>query len=344
LPVAAVAVLALTGHIQIWHIYAMGVILGLAAFMFWSNLAALAQELTESHDVVPVNALVMGGAQAGWMLAGALVGFLYQHIGLGGVLALDACSYALSAGLMFALRKGKHLVRHEARAASPESPFSLVEFNREFIAGLRYTLSHSRVLLMGGVSAIFTAAMMSQNVLTAPLNMKILRTGSYGFGFCNAGWSLGAIFASGYAGTALRHGGKELRVLWVALLLCGLACAGLPYSVFLAVAVAFYYVMGAGRALAGVGVSSALMREVPKVLMGRTQNVFTFAGIVLQLILTMGVGWLAERFSLISGFFLVGGAYGLAGLLAWLASRHPPLPAPGEIEAPVFTHVEPAEM
>lgn len=336
--VATVALLAFSGGIHVWHIYAMGVVLGLGAFVFWPNMAALTQETVTAPDVVALNALVMGGAQAGWMIAGGMVGFLYAHIGLAGVLALDASSYAVSALLFFRLRKGKHLV-HQGQAP----PLSVRAFNREFAAGARYALAQRRVLIFGAVSALFTAAMMSQNVLTAPLNRYILKSGAAGFGFCNAGWSLGAIISSGLAGTWLRHGRKEVRGLWMALILAGLACTGLPYSPLLAVAVALYFVMGLGRGLAGIAVSSALMYEVPKELMGRTQNVFTFAGIVLQLAMTMAVGWLSEHFSLATGFFVVGGAYLAAGLMAVSVAQEPApsrlVPAP----EPVPVHVEPAE-
>lgn len=337
--VAAVALLAFRGQVHLWPIYAMGVVLGLGAFMFWPNMAALTQEMVTARDVVPVNALVMGGAQAGWMIAGSMVGFLYRSLGLGGVLAMDAASYALSALLLLRLRRGKHLVYHEDDGAA----LAMRSFLQEFAAGLRYTLERRRVLIFGTVSALFTAAMMSQNVLTAPLNRYILRSGAAGFGFCNAGWSLGAILSSGFAGTALRHGRKEVKLLWIALIVAGLACAGLPYSAVLAVAVALYFVMGSGRGLAGIAIGSALMHEVPKKLMGRTQNVFTFAGIVLQLLLTMAVGWLSEHFSLALGFFVVGGAYLAGGLLSISVAREP---APTRLVSPlepVVAHVEPAE-
>jgi MFS family permease len=347
LAVAAVSLLAITGHVQVWHVYAMGVVLGLGAFMFWSNISALTQEFVEGQDVVPVNAMVMGGAQAGWALAGSVVGFLYAHIGLGGLLALDASSYAISAALMYTLRHGKHLVRHEGipGAPDPAAPFSLRAFNRDFREGLRYVFSQRRVLLLGSVSSLFTAGMMSQNVLTAPLNMKILNTGAAGFGYCNAGWSLGAILASGYAGSKLRHGPGILTALWMALLLGGVACVASPYARVLALVVFFYFLMGAGRGIGGIGVSSGLMHEVPKPLMGRTQNVFTFVGIALQLVLTMGVGWLSEHVSLALGFAFVGSSYFAASLLAWIVAREPAPPAvpPGEEEL-VFPHAEPAEL
>ena len=50
--------------------------------------------------------------------------------------------------------------------------------------------------------------------------------------------------------------------------------------------------------------------------MGRTQNVMNFTGIVLQLALTMGVGWLAEHSTLASAFHLIATFYLVAGILA----------------------------
>ncbi len=59
----------------------------------------------------------------------------------------------------------------------------------------------------------------------------------------------------------------------------------------------------------------------------------------------MGVGWLSEHLSLVSGFYLVGASYFAAGILAWMVTRIPAPPViPPEEEEPVFTHAEPAEL
>jgi len=315
--VAVVAVLAFAERVEVWHIYAMGIMLGLGAFMFWPNMAALTQELVESEDVVPLNALVMGTAQGGWMIAGAVVGFLYQRIGLAGTLAMDAATYVISVFLMLSLRRGKRLVHSES------VPLSIGQFNRDFVAGLRYVASQMRVLILGAVSALFTAAMMSQNVVTAPFSKKILHAGAAGFGFCNAGWSLGAITSSALTGTLLRQGSGHLSFLAVSLILAAAACGVLPHFGIVAVGVALYFVMGAGRGMAGVSVSSSLMHEVPKQLMGRTQNVINFSSIVFQLALTMAVGWLCEQISLAMGFYVLASVYLVAGVLATIVTRIP---------------------
>src|SRR5436305_13565898 len=48
--------------------------------------------------------------QGGWLIAGSIVGFVYNHIGLGGVLLIDVSSYVVSFLCYFAVRKGRHVV------------------------------------------------------------------------------------------------------------------------------------------------------------------------------------------------------------------------------------------
>src|SRR5260370_16323286 len=50
--------------------------------------------------------------QAGLMLAGAFVGFTYEHAGLGGILGIDGTTYLVSAFCLFRLRRGYFHPRH----------------------------------------------------------------------------------------------------------------------------------------------------------------------------------------------------------------------------------------
>ena len=64
--------------------------------MFWPTITALIQELTPGEEYVHANTFLMAGIQGGFFMAGAIVGFVYNHIGLGGVLVIDVCSYVVS--------------------------------------------------------------------------------------------------------------------------------------------------------------------------------------------------------------------------------------------------------
>ena len=91
LVVLAVAILALTGAARLWQVYAMSVLVAAGFWMFWPTMNALIQELTPESQFAQANSFILAGFQGGWLIAGAIVGFVYNHIGLGGVfLHLDA--------------------------------------------------------------------------------------------------------------------------------------------------------------------------------------------------------------------------------------------------------------
>ena len=325
LSVAFVAWLFWTGHGQLWHVYAMGVVLGIGGFIYWPTLSALIQELVEANEAIGVNALLMGAAQSGWMIAGTIVGFLYGRTGLAGILAIDAASYLVSATMYYRLRRGKNLDYRKKLAAEPVLPFA-----REMAAGVHYVMDHKPVLILATAAAIFQAAMMSQNVLTAPLNDKILHSGAFGYGMCAAGWSLGAILGSMAAGVAFRKQGRANQVIWMALAVMGSTALALPFSGILTIAMVLYFFMGSGRGFGGVGVGTALMHEVPKHVMGRTQNLISFVGILLQIVMTGAVGWLSDNVGLAKGFMVLGGGYLAASAFSYRIRHHQPAIAVAE--------------
>ena len=91
--ILTIAILALTHRVHLWQLYAMTMLVSVGFWMFWPTLNALVQELTPEDKLLDSNSLMLAAVQGGWMLAGALVGFMYNHIGLGGVLLIDAASY-----------------------------------------------------------------------------------------------------------------------------------------------------------------------------------------------------------------------------------------------------------
>src|SRR5262249_7189803 len=81
--ILVVAILALTGRAETWHIYLMNTLVAAGFWMFWPTINALIQELTPGAAFVQSNTMLLAGVQGGWMGAGALVGLPYNHIRLG---------------------------------------------------------------------------------------------------------------------------------------------------------------------------------------------------------------------------------------------------------------------
>ena len=92
--IAVVAILAFQHRVQVWQLYLMNTLVAAGFWMFWPTITALIQELTPDGQFVQSNTFLLAGVQGGWLIAGSVVGFMYDHIGLGGVLTdrrFDLC-------------------------------------------------------------------------------------------------------------------------------------------------------------------------------------------------------------------------------------------------------------
>lgn len=324
--ILAVALLAFRNQVQVWHLYAMGTLVSAGFWMFWPTITALVQELSPDSEFVGANTLLLAGVQGGWMIAGAIVGFVYERIHLGGVLALDAATYAVSLTCYFAVRKGKVTVKR------PEPPSHVAgdawtRYVHELREGIHFLRDKRHVVLLGISWAIFLAGMMTQGVTTAPLSDRILHAGALGYGWLNGGWAIGAFTSALYAPLFIRRLRGRLGVV-CAMAMLALSLTVAPFSGSLAIAVMCYAVMGSGRGLAGVGISSTMMEMVPKHFMGRVQNTFFFLGTLLQLVSSVAVGAIAEHVSLPLAFSVIGLMYGISAITAaW------PAAAPAKVTA-----------
>src|SRR5258708_12484074 len=109
-----VSILAFAGKVKVWEFYVMNTVVGAGFWMFWPTITALIQELTPGEEFVHANTFLLAGIQGGWLIAGSIVGFVYNHIGLGGVLLIDFSTYLVSFLLYLGVRKGRHVVPRPA--------------------------------------------------------------------------------------------------------------------------------------------------------------------------------------------------------------------------------------
>jgi predicted MFS family arabinose efflux permease len=319
----SVATLALTHHIRLWQVYAMNILVAVGFWMFFPTVNALIQELTPDNKMLDSNSILLAAFQGGWLMAGAVVGFVYNRIGLGGVLLIDSASYLVSMACVFMVRKGRVTVSRPPSETGKRAAVlgPVPRYLHELREGYRYLGKNRRVLLIGIAWALFIAAMMTQGVLSAPLSDRILRGGAVGYGWLNAGWAIGAFISVFYAsGFIRRHGVNRSVMLTMGLIALSLFL--LPVSRWLGVAVTIYFIMGSCRGAGGIALSSEMMELVPRHFTGRVQNTFAFVASSLQICTALLVGEAAHRDGLIYGFWMVGAMYVGAALAAWLPIRH----------------------
>src|ERR1700676_725014 len=104
--VLVAAYIAWSGHLQLWHLYAMTLITGVGSAMYWATVNALVQEVIPPSQFTGANAAVLVGVQSGMLIAGSVVGFLYDRAGIAGILFIDGLTYFASAFCIYCVRSG----------------------------------------------------------------------------------------------------------------------------------------------------------------------------------------------------------------------------------------------
>lgn len=332
--VLGTAYIAWHGQLQLWHLYAMTLVTGVASAMYWATVNALVQEVIPPSQFTAANAAVLIGVQSGLLLAGAFVGFTYDRAGLAGILAIDGATYFVSAYCLYKVRSGyvspregnKYREYSEATEATAEAlatgenpevaeaGLSLAVYS-DLREGLHYLKDQPLVRALGFTHSILMAGVVSANVVLVALTSDVLHAGARGLGYLESGWAAGAI-VGGLIATQLRN---DLRLALYVAAFAGLALGHMaaPFIVFLAAASVLQGIFGLCRALGGVVAQSALMSIVPRHFMGRTQSAMAVLTTALQLAMCVSLGWVAERAGIVAGYTLLALLYAGATLTAF---------------------------
>ena len=332
--VLAIAAIAWRAHLQLWHLYLMTLITGTGSAMYWANVNALVQEVIPPSQFTGANATVLVGVQTGMLLAGTFVGSFYDNFGIAGILFIDGLTYFVSAYCLWSLRSGyvsprdhrqyprEYSESSEATAQAleagenpevAEAGLSLSVYS-DMKEGFGYLREQSVVLALGITHALLMASIVSSNVVLVALANDILHSGARGFGFIEAGWAIGAIIG----GLITSQLPQRLRLPLYVAAIAGMAIGhvAIPFVTFLVGAVVLQTTFGFFRALSGIVAQSSLMAIVPKHFMGRTQSAFAIFATVMQLAMSFSLGWIAQRFSIATGFFLLALLYSAATVTA----------------------------
>ena len=316
--VLTVALLVLFHRSHMWELYFMNIIISIGFWLFWPTINALIQELSHEDQLASSNSLLMAGVQGGWLMAGAFVGFVYNHIGLGGVLLIDFATYVVSFLCYFGVRQGRHVVKH------PEDNFNMPEhvagdalkrYFHEMRESFTFIRQRRAVILMGAAWSLFLAGMLTQAVTTSPISDRILHKGAVGYGWLNFGWAMGAFISVAYAARSTSRMGAR-RAVTLCMTILAVCSFLMGTSKILLLSIFLFFLMGSGRGWGGIAITTDMMQRVPKQLMGRVQNTFYFLGTGLQIFTALLVGYVAHHIGLARGLAIIGGLYAVGAVAA----------------------------
>jgi MFS family permease len=296
---ATLAVLALTGVVELWMVYALALALGLVTVLDSPARQAFVGEMVEPVDYVNAQALNSTVHNAGRLVGPAVAGLLIATTGVGVAFVVNALSFlAVLAGLVrmdpAALRRTAAKPRRKGQA-------------RE---GLRYVLASPdlrAVLLLVAVVALF-----GQNfrVVLPLLAQSTFDGGAEVYGYLTAALGLGAVLG------ALFSASRETATSWALVLAC------LAFGVVNLLAAAAPTLVAAYLAMVAVGFANILFNTLGRTVLQLGSDprmhgrVLALHGLVFLGSTPFGgplLGWVCEAFGARVGLVVAGVAALLAG-------------------------------
>ena len=237
---------------------------------FVSSSGAAIPNLVESEeDLGWANSLVQMGKFAGISLGPALGGILYERIGLGGALGLNAVSFVVSA-LLVSTVHGRF-----NEAAASDADHATDETAPRPASGIRPGLSFIRrdpVLRRLTLAWVFlTLGLGMSMVADAPLAEDVFDVGAIGFSLIVAGWGVGSVIGS-FLGRFLTPRTEGHALVWGTVLIA-IGGGGMGLSPIFWPVVAFGLLMGIGDAVGLVADQSIRQRRTPDDIRSRVMAV-----------------------------------------------------------------------
>jgi MFS family permease len=306
---AALAVLALTGLINVWHVLGLSLFQGLInAFDMPARQAFVVEMVEKREDLANAIALNSSMVNAARLLGPSLGGVIIAAVGEGWCFALDAASYlAVIASLL--------LMRIAARPRSASRGKRVLP---ELRAGLAYVTGSPPIRSILLLLALVSLVGMPYTVLMPVFASKILQGGPHTLGFLMAATGVGALLGAVFlAGRRSVLGLGKIIPLMAACFGAGLIGFSLSRSLWLSVPLLL--LTGLGFMVQMAASNTLLQTLVDDDKRGRVMSFYTMAFMGTTPFGSLLAGTLADRIGA-PHTLLLGGAGCIAAALwfAWL--------------------------
>jgi len=311
--VAPLAVLVLTGRVQMWQVYAIAFVFGVVDAFFMPARQSILPGVVADHELEAGNAVLNVTAQASVILGPVIGALIVQGFGIGWAFAADAASFAL--GLVFVLLLPT--VSASTIGAGPRKAAS--GLGVQIAEGLRYAWSDVgiRVMLIA-IAVIDFAANGALGVGLPTLAHGRFAAGASGLGIPLGAWGVGATagaLASGFVPPPKRFGWMIVFIAaWLGILIggVGLVPSLLPAALLMGIA-------GIGTGVVNTYGVSWLQRRTDPAMQGRVMSIVMLASMGLTPVAYAVSGPIAQVNPTL--LFLIAGGMMLACAAGAAASR-----------------------
>jgi len=275
---------------KISYLYPVAILMGLGNSIFWPTAQAFVQELVSDGDYFPANALLSASYQVGSLLGAGLGGIVVHFYSPFAALSINAAAYFIS-GILIALAPFKRVI---IETKSEKLFFALTR-------GFVFLQQKGTVLILGLLTILSDVAIWgSLSVVTIAISRDVFQTGSWGYGFMEGLYGVGALISTGSVAYLTKQIGRK-NALMICYLIAGAMCFITPLLSSIYFASIAYFFMGLHNNSARIIIRTVFMENIPNNIMGRVQTIFGVYTRIMVVTSALVAGWLVEYYSVLEG-------------------------------------------
>jgi MFS family permease len=302
------AVLTLTGRIEVWHVFYLALTLGVLGVFEMTARQSFLVEMVGKEDLMNAIAINSSVYNSGRILGPAIAGILVALIGEGWCFAVNSASFlSVIVGL---------LMMRLPPPPPAQGTFAPVEHFRE---GFHYVWNHApsrTVLLLLGLTSVMNYPYL---VLMPIFAEKILKGGPQTLGLLMSSVGVGAILGSIYMATRIGLRGLS-RTITSMTILYSVALALFGLSPDLRLSMALLLPVGFGMMVSVAATNTTLQTLAPDALRGRVLSFYGMMFIGMTPIGSLLAGWAGEVIGA-PLTVITGAAFCIAGALLFNRKR-----------------------
>jgi MFS family permease len=278
------AALTLTGKIQVWHVLALAVALGVINAFDMPGRQALVIQMTSQEDLINAISLNSAVFNAARIIGPGIAGLLVSAVGEGTCFLLNGISFLAVIFCLLAMRLPKF---------EPHPPAPVIQ---HLVDGFRYAAHHRKVRGVLSLMAAATFAGMPAFVLMPFFADDIFHRGSQGLGYLMGAMGIGAVTGTLVLARRTRSGGLG-RVMIISGLSTGAAYVAFAFSNSFYLSLAIMPVIGYSVMRQMASANTTIQTAIPDQYRGRIMALYAMTVVGLGPFGSLAAGLIAGRFN-----------------------------------------------
>ena len=303
------AILMIFNDFYVLYVFFFSIINGLGWTTYMATSRSLMQELLSDKQYIEGNAIVEISLQVGMFTAGAVSGMLYEMIGFDWLLIANAIAIFISSICLASIQ-----YQPISTSSSHDS------FIEEFKEGLSYLKKEYWLLIFGIASILPSVSTMLFNVVLPSYVTDVIKGNSIVFGLSDMFYGIGGFLSGFIASWIIRKVPYRIAIsstfLIIILILSSLVFNETTWILYWAC-----LLFGFGNSSLRIWMNAIIMKNIPKIYLGRAISVWTAVSLLLQAILSIGLGRMMDQTSANLGFVCLVMVMALGLFLAVYSNR-----------------------